>query len=61
MQRDGHRCVDCGAPDRGFPNDLTIDHVIALITGKRAYQDDELATRCRRCNGRLGGALSHAQ
>jgi 5-methylcytosine-specific restriction endonuclease McrA len=56
LARDGHRCVDCRSTD-----DLTIDHIIPLATGKRHYRDDELATRCRSCNSRLGGALRHAQ
>jgi len=51
-QRDGYRCLDCGTP-----HDLTLDHVLPLaFEVKPNYRDDELATRCRRCNGAKGAA-----
>lgn len=44
-QRDGFRCKQCGAV-----NDLTIDHVTALISG--GVNDlENLQLLCRRCNG----------
>jgi 5-methylcytosine-specific restriction endonuclease McrA len=49
-QRDGHRCVDCCSPF-----DLTLDHLVPLAHEvKRSCRDDELATRCRRCNSAKG-------
>jgi len=53
-RRDNDRCVDCGST-----HDLTIDHIIPLITGKRHYRDDELRVLCRTCNSRRGGKLRH--
>ncbi len=48
--RDRHRCVDCGTR-----HDLTLDHLTPLAHHvKHHYTDDELATRCRRCNSRRG-------
>jgi 5-methylcytosine-specific restriction endonuclease McrA len=55
MVRDGYRCVDCGATTT-----LAVDHLNPVVeTGPRRCTDDELAVRCRACNGRRGGALAH--
>jgi 5-methylcytosine-specific restriction endonuclease McrA len=55
MVRDGYRCVDCGATTT-----LSVDHLNPVVeTGPRRCTDDELAVRCRACNGRRGGALAH--
>jgi 5-methylcytosine-specific restriction endonuclease McrA len=55
MVRDGYRCVDCGATTT-----LSVDHLNPVVeTGPRRCTDDELAVRCKRCNGRRGGALAH--
>ncbi len=44
--RDGHRCADYSTI-----HDLTLDHIVPLAREvKRSYRDDELATRCRKCN-----------
>ncbi len=44
--RDSYRCLDCRSL-----RDLTLDHVVPLAHEvKRHYHDDELATRCRKCN-----------
>ena len=44
----GYRCVDCGSM-----HDLTLDHLVPLAVEVRAHcSDDELVTRCRRCNSR---------
>lgn len=54
-ERDGYRCVDCGADA-----DLTVDHleaVVHLIADDRidqAYDPDYLVTRCRSCNSSKG-------
>lgn len=46
--RDGWRCVDCGRAD-----DLTLHHLTPVaVAVKPSYSDEELATRCRRCNSR---------
>lgn len=53
FERDGFACVDCGAED-----DLEADHVIPLSavladpeTEYLALDLDNLATRCKPCNG----------
>jgi len=49
-QLDGYRYLNCGTP-----HDLTLDHVVrSPLEVKRNYRDDELATRCRRCNSQRG-------
>jgi len=51
-RRDGHRCLDCGSSD-----ELTLDHLVPLALEVKAhYRDDELATRCRRCNAAKGAS-----
>ena len=42
--RDGYKCVRCGIPD-----DLTIDHIIAVCRGGN-NDDNNLQTLCRSCN-----------
>src|SRR6266545_5234771 len=54
MVRDGYKCVDCGATTQ-----LSVDHIVPVVEGGvRRYTDDELAVRCKPCNGRRGGGLS---
>lgn len=50
FQRDGHRCVDCGSRQN-----LHCDHIFPVARGG-VPTDDNLQTRCKRCNGRKGSA-----
>jgi 5-methylcytosine-specific restriction endonuclease McrA len=52
FQRDGFRCVYCGAPD----DDPQCDHVLPLIHGGVSILSN-LATACRPCNSSKGGKL----
>ena len=44
LERDGHRCRDCG-----FPGRLEIHHVIPLHRGG-SDEEDNLLTLCRACH-----------
>lgn len=44
LDRDGHKCTQCGATD-----DLTMDHITPRSKGGDGA-DDNLQTLCRRCN-----------
>jgi hypothetical protein len=53
FQRDGYRCVRCGADGTEPRNDLTLDHVIALsVGGDNSLKN--LQTLCRSCNSSKG-------
>lgn len=50
-ERDGYRCVRCGATD-----DLSLDHIVPVSRGgKNDYEN--LQTMCRPCNVRKGNRL----
>lgn len=56
-RRDNHRCIDCGSTV-----DLTVDHIVPVVTTRRVrYRDNELATRCRSCNSRRGARHAAAR
>lgn len=48
FERDGYRCMACGATD-----DLSVDHIIAESKGGPTTLDN-LQTLCRSCNSRKG-------
>ncbi len=48
--RDGEKCAECGRED-----DLTLDHIIAVINGG-SDEDDNLRVLCRSCNSRKGAS-----
>lgn len=50
-ERDGHRCVYCGAVE-----DLTLDHVVPLSRGG-ANDVSNLTTACRPCNSSKGSKV----
>ena len=45
IERDGHRCVRCGADD-----DLQADHITPLDAGGAPFDLDNLQTLCGPCN-----------
>jgi HNH endonuclease len=51
FDRDGYRCLDCGAT--GAEADLTIDHIRAVSLGG-TNAETNLQTLCRSCNSRKG-------
>lgn len=51
LDRDGWACTYCGKDLVG--DDATVDHIEALNgSGRTKYDDDELCSACRVCNGR---------
>jgi 5-methylcytosine-specific restriction endonuclease McrA len=55
--RDGYRCVNCGKR-----RDLTLEHLVPLaVDVKPGYGDEELVTRCRRCNSARGSNWATAE
>jgi 5-methylcytosine-specific restriction endonuclease McrA len=50
--RDGWRCQFCAV--RFAPHELTMDHVLPRSKGGRTVWEN-IATSCRKCNGRKGG------
>lgn len=50
-ERDGHRCVECGAT-----NDLTLDHIIPSAYGGN-NEDVNLQTLCSPCNHAKGNSV----
>lgn len=57
IQRDDHRCRDCGEPAR-VDDPLTV-HKIA--GGYHTTEDDAYLTMHRSCHGRLHGRKSHSE
>lgn len=51
FERDGFRCVDCGAQ-----KDLTVDHVIPEIHNG-AHEMHNFCTRCKSCNSKKGSKM----
>jgi len=49
LDRDGYACVNCGHQGDG-DNELQVDHVVPLSRGGAPFAEENLATRCRRCN-----------
>ncbi|WP_236655592.1 HNH endonuclease [Streptacidiphilus carbonis] len=49
--RDGHRCQECGSPER-----LTVDHCHPVALGG-GDELDNLRTLCRSCNSRKGAKV----
>jgi 5-methylcytosine-specific restriction endonuclease McrA len=58
LQRDGHRCVYCGASPQ--ERELHVDHVVPLSKGG-SDTIENLATSCKRCNLGKGDRLLAAQ
>ncbi|HEX6938228.1 MAG TPA: HNH endonuclease signature motif containing protein [Longimicrobiales bacterium] len=52
FERDGHRCVYCGATPPA--DQLTLDHVQPRVRGGD-HSDGNLVTCCRRCNVEKAG------
>ncbi len=52
--RDGHRCCNCGIPDRYAQ--LEIDHIIPIAKGGKTTYNN-LQTLCHRCNVKKGDSL----
>ncbi len=52
LERDGHRCVYCGAVHPA--DELTLDHVQPRARGGD-HSEGNLVTCCRRCNEAKGG------
>jgi HNH endonuclease len=50
LQRDGFRCLYCGAGDGPFQ----IDHVVPISRGGAAADPENLVTSCVNCNGSKG-------
>ncbi len=49
------RATATAASTAARSRDLTIDHIVPLaLAVNRAYDDKDVATRCRRCNARKG-------
>lgn len=51
MERDGHRCVRCGATEN-----LTLDHIHPQLYGGR-HTMDNLQVLCRSCNSSKGARI----
>ena len=51
--RDGRKCVQCGATDN-----LCIDHVYPFVNGGKTERDN-LQTLCRSCNSKKKDRISH--
>ena len=50
LDRDGWVCTSCGKALEGA--DATVDHIEPIADDPdRIYEDHELASMCRRCNG----------
>lgn len=49
FERDGHRCLECGATDR-----LTLDHIYPAVCGGTEWASN-LRTLCQSCNSRRQG------
>jgi 5-methylcytosine-specific restriction endonuclease McrA len=54
FERDGRRCVECGATGR-----LTVDHIVPRSKGGTDALEN-LQTMCSPCNGRKGDSLPDA-
>lgn len=50
LHRDGWVCLPCGKHLEG--SDATVDHILPVtLDPEHVYEDDELVSMCRRCNG----------
>src|SRR5829696_9605675 len=53
LERDGHRCQDCGKDVRLRKGDGNVDHVDGQgLEGSKSYDLENCVTRCRSCHSR---------